>query len=85
MMRRSLRTYVPMQRPIEDAPSLAREPFHSPWMDTPTAARYLTTASKTLRQWRCLGKGPRYHVVGGRLVRYHVEDLDAFARGKSNR
>ncbi len=69
----------------ETAPSLAREPFHSPWMDTDTAARYLTAASKTLRQWRCLGKGPRYHTVGARLVRYHVDDLDAFARGESNR
>ena len=70
---------------IEDAPGRVRDAFHSPWMDTPTAARYLTAKPKTLRQWRCLGKGPRYHVVGGRLVRYHVDDLDAFARGESSR
>jgi hypothetical protein len=53
-------------------------------MDSETAAKYLACAPKTLRQWRCLGRGPRYRNLG-RLVRYHVDDLDAFARGESNR
>lgn len=67
------------------APLDARTPFYSPWMTTDEAASYLATASKTLRQWRCLGKGPNYNQVGGRLVRYHVDDLDAFARGEVQR
>lgn len=56
---------------------------NSPWLDTPTAARYLSASPNTLRQWRACGRGPRYHVAGGRLVRYHVDELDAFVRGES--
>lgn len=66
----------------KNAPSQAHEPFHSPWMDTETAGRYLVVAPKTLKQWRTLGKGPNYKTVGGRLIRYHVSDLDAFALGE---
>lgn len=57
----------------------------SPWFDTPAAARYLTASPNTLRQWRACGRGPRYHVAGGRLVRYHVDDLDAFVRAEGER
>lgn len=57
----------------------------SPWLDTDAAARYLSASPKTLSVWRCQGKGPRYHVAGGRLVRYHVDDLDAFVRGEGGR
>ena len=57
----------------------------SPWLDTHAAAEYLSASPNTLRQWRACGRGPRYHVVGDRLVRYHVDDLDAFARGESGR
>lgn len=53
-----------------------------PWLDTEAAARYLTASPKTLAIWRSKGKGPRYHIVGQRLVRYHVDDLDAFVRGE---
>ncbi len=72
-----------MSNPTDTA-TLSRTPFYSPWMDTPEAARYLAASPKTLRQWRSQGRGPRYRTLG-RLVRYHVEDLDAFARGESNR
>lgn len=54
----------------------------SPWFDTEAAALYLSASPKTLRQWRSLGRGPRYHVAGHRLVRYHLDDLDAFIRGE---
>lgn len=57
----------------------------SPWLDTNGAARYLSASPKTLAIWRCQGKGPLYRTAGGRLVRYHVDDLDAFVRGESNR
>lgn len=74
-----------MSNPKDNAPAAARTAFYSPWMDTTTAAQYLVASPKTLRQWRCQGRGPRYRAVGGRLIRYHVDDLDAFARGEANR
>ncbi|WJY19241.1 helix-turn-helix domain-containing protein [Alteriqipengyuania flavescens] len=52
----------------------------SPWLDSEAAAAYLGSTAGTLRNWRSTGKGPRYHVVQERLVRYHVDDLDAFVR-----
>lgn len=71
---------------INSAPAAGRPPaFTSPWLDTIGAAQYLAASPKTLSVWRCQGRGPRYHVVGGRLVRYHVDDLDAFARGEAQR
>lgn len=63
------------------APLEART-FTSPWLDTGDAASYLSMSPKTLAVWRCQGKGPEYKLVGGRLVRYHRDDLDAFARGE---
>jgi len=34
-------------------------------------------AVSTLRNWRCLGKGPPYLKVG-RSVRYRLEDVEAY-------
>ncbi len=56
----------------------------SPWLDTPSAARYLGFADNTLRVWRHEGRGPRYHKVG-RHVRYHRDSLDAFVTDETNR
>lgn len=52
----------------------------SPWLDTQAAAIYLGSTAGTLRNWRATGKGPRYHVVQSRLVRYYAHDLDEFVR-----
>lgn len=52
----------------------------SPWMTTEQAAEYLSVSNGTMRNWRSRGEGPRYHLLGGRLVRYEVEDLDAYMR-----
>jgi hypothetical protein len=52
----------------------------SPWMDSGAAAGYLGTTAGTLKNWRATGKGPKYHVVQDRLVRYHRDDLDGFVR-----
>lgn len=52
----------------------------SPWLDSERAAAYLGSTAGTLRNWRATGKGPRYHVVQDRLVRYHTDDLDDFVR-----
>lgn len=57
---------------------IAREA--TPWLDSEAAARYLGSTAGTLRNWRATGKGPRYHVVQDRLVRYHRDDLDEFVR-----
>lgn len=53
----------------------------SPWLDTEQAAAYLGSTPGTLKNWRATGQGPRYHLIQTRLVRYNVEDLDAFVRG----
>jgi hypothetical protein len=42
------------------------------------AARRLGTSVRTLRKWRCNGKGPRF-VRLSRAVRYDPAHLDAFA------
>ena len=68
---------------VEDVRQVFREEFgrpQSPWFDSEAAAAYLGSTSGTLRNWRATGKGPRYHVVQDRLVRYHIEDLDLFVR-----
>jgi predicted DNA-binding transcriptional regulator AlpA len=50
-------------------------------------ARLTGLSVATLRRWRLLGKGPRYAKLGA-LVRYRLEDLQAFiernARGGSD-
>jgi hypothetical protein len=45
------------------------------------AAKYLGKRTKTLAQWRMIGKGPRSIRVGGRVY-YFLEDLIAFVRGE---
>ncbi|HKR77507.1 MAG TPA: helix-turn-helix domain-containing protein [Rhodanobacter sp.] len=42
------------------------------------AAATLNCAIRTLRNWRALRKGPRFHKIGARLVRYRRADLLAF-------
>ena len=51
----------------------------SPWLTTDEAARYLSVAPGTLRNWRVDGQGPTANTVG-RIVRYHRNSLDAFMR-----
>ena len=41
--------------------------------------RVIGTAG-TLRVWRCKGRGPRYHKIGGRVV-YLGSDLNRFLDG----
>lgn len=57
----------------------------SPWLDAEAAAEYLSSTPGTLRTWRAQGDGPRYHVVHGKAIRYHVDELDAFVRGEAVR
>jgi hypothetical protein len=47
-------------------------------VDEHEAAAILRAEVRTLRNWRALGKGPRFRKIGQRLVRYHRADLAAF-------
>lgn len=65
--------------------SIAETAATSPWLDTEEAAAYLKAKAGTLKNWRHRGEGPKYHVINRRIVRYHREELDAFARGACDR
>ena len=43
-------------------------------VDTAAAAAILHLNDRTLENWRCLGRGPRY-VKCGKRVRYRMSDL----------
>lgn len=58
--------------------------WFTPWFDTEAAAAYLRREPGTLRGWRSRGEGPRFYTVNGQLIRYHVDDLDAFVRGRKH-
>ena len=49
----------------------------SRWLPPRPAADYINASVDTLQAWRSAGKGPPWSKVG-RLVRYRIEDLDAF-------
>ncbi|MGA0585603.1 helix-turn-helix transcriptional regulator [Dyella sp. KRB-257] len=49
-------------------------------IDENEAAAILSTAVRTLRNWRALRKGPRYRKIGARMVRYHRADLADFQK-----
>ena len=57
----------------------------SPWFDSEGAAEYIGCTAGTMKTWRARGEGPRYHVIQQKLIRYHVDDLDAFVRGEAAR
>lgn len=73
-----------MELTIENIRSVVRDELsatRSPWLNSDDAAAYLGSTAGTLRNWRATGKGPKYHIVQDRLVRYHVDDLNIFVRG----
>lgn len=54
-------------------------------LDEKEAAAVLAVAETTLRNWRALKQGPRFHKIGGRLVRYLRSDLAAFIAGEGEK
>ncbi len=56
----------------------ARVAAHS-YLTTQQAAVFLGVSARTLEKWRLLGRGPAYRKLGGRLVRYAIDDLEEFA------
>lgn len=47
-------------------------------LTTEQAADVLGTTRRTLEAWRCVGAGPVFVKLRGRLVRYRPSDLEAF-------
>jgi hypothetical protein len=72
-------TYDGLRQVVFDAIAQAAP---SPWFDCEHAGAYLGCAPGTLKTWRARGEGPPYHVINGKLVRYHRDELDAFVRGE---
>jgi hypothetical protein len=58
----------------------ANPPRPSPWFTPDDAAAYLRLTRRGLEDMRAKATGPRYHKVNDRVVRYHVDDLDAWLR-----
>ena len=50
------------------------------WLTPKEAASYLRLHPVTLAKLRSKGAGPRFY-SRGRLVRYHVQDIDSYLRG----
>lgn len=49
------------------------------YLRTPGAAAYLGVGQSTLERKRVDGTGPRFRRLGGKIVTYAVDDLDAWA------
>ena len=50
----------------------------SAFLSESDAAEYLGISKKTLQRWRFKRRGPAYSKVGGKLVRYSLDDLNLF-------
>jgi hypothetical protein len=59
------------QRPTERVPGAVL-------LRTDEAAHRLQLTTRTLELWRRRGVGPRYIRLNGRVIRYRVEDLNAW-------
>jgi hypothetical protein len=69
---------MPLNNPLASQPATKIEP--GDLVPEKEAAATLSVAVRTLRNWRALGKGPRYRKIGARLVRYHRADLAEFQK-----
>lgn len=65
-------------RYIEKEKPEAKPPKRSGFLDTSRAAAHLNVSYSYLCHLRSYGGGPRYTKIG-RMVRYNIEDLDAWA------
>lgn len=54
-------------------------PGGRPYLNTRQSAHFLGLSVRTLEQMRSAGSGPRFR-RHGRLVFYHVDDLEAWSR-----
>lgn len=54
----------------------------SKFLDSTQLAERLTNRKNTIEGWRVKGIGPRYVKIG-RLVRYRIEDVDAWLEAQT--
>jgi predicted DNA-binding transcriptional regulator AlpA len=57
----------------------------SQWMDERELSADWKVSITTLRNWRCLGEGPRFAKIGKRCVRYRRADVEAFIAGDAGK
>lgn len=60
----------------------ARAKKGSPFLNTAQAAFYIGLSQRTLEKMRVTGGGPKYR-KHGRYVRYHIDELDDWSKGRS--
>ncbi|MDZ5698682.1 helix-turn-helix domain-containing protein [Chelativorans sp. M5D2P16] len=60
----------------------ARAKKGSPFLNTAQAAFYIGLSQRTLEKMRVIGGGPKYR-KHGRYVRYHIDELDDWSKGRS--
>ena len=48
------------------------------FLNESSAAKYLGVSVKSLQRWRFERRGPAYGKVGGKIVRYSIDDLNKF-------
>jgi len=55
-------------------------------LNTSTVARMLGISPRTLKDWRCKERGPKWISIGKNTVRYRMADVEQFInqRGKSH-
>ncbi|MCT7378242.1 helix-turn-helix transcriptional regulator [Chelativorans salis] len=61
----------------------ARAKKGSPFLNTAQAAFYVGLSQRTLDKMRATGGGPKYR-KHGRYVRYHIDELDDWSKGRSH-
>lgn len=54
-------------------------PISGPLLNERQVASLLQCSVGLVRKWRCYSSGPAFIKLGGRLVRYRPEDVDAFS------
>lgn len=60
----------------------ARAKKGSPFLNTAQAAFYIGLSQRTLEKKRLTGGGPKFR-KHGRYVRYHIDELDDWSKGRS--
>ena len=70
-----------MEHEVTATPPAAKAAAGYLLTDTEVAA-LLGASLQTVRNWRWRGEGPRFVKLGGRMVRYKPDDVQAFIEGQ---
>jgi hypothetical protein len=71
-----------MVRPRESS-AVTTPPPNRPYLNTRQASHFLGLSARHLERMRGRGEGPRFR-RHGRLVFYHVDDLEAWSRSTAD-